>query len=78
MLGEAQALWAARRARLSARAGTLVQQTAMQTWTRSVDDRPLRGFLADALHSLRTIAAQTADPGAVPVPARADGIPDSP
>jgi hypothetical protein len=63
---------------LSARAGVLVQQTAMRTWTRSVDDRPLRDFLADALHSLRTIAAQTADQGGVPVPVRADGIRDSP
>jgi len=63
---------------LSARAGVLVQQTAMRTWTRSVDDRPLRDFLADALHSLRTIAAQTADQGGVPVPGRADGIRDSP
>ncbi len=42
---------------LSARAGVLVQQTAMQRWTQSAGDRPLRDFLSDALDSLRAIAA---------------------
>jgi AcrR family transcriptional regulator len=46
---------------LSARAGVLVQQTAMQRWTQSAENRPLREFLSDALLSLRTIVAKTAD-----------------
>jgi AcrR family transcriptional regulator len=45
---------------LSARAGVTVQQTAMQNWTQSDENRALREFLSDALHSLRTILAQTA------------------
>lgn len=45
---------------LSARAGVTVQQTAMQKWTQSDENRALREFLSDALHSLRTILAQTA------------------
>jgi AcrR family transcriptional regulator len=43
---------------LSARVGVLVQQTAMQRWTQSVGNRPLRDFFSDALLSLRTIAAR--------------------
>jgi AcrR family transcriptional regulator len=44
---------------LAARVGVLVQQTAMQRWTRSaVNDRPLRDLLADAVLSLRAITAQ--------------------
>jgi AcrR family transcriptional regulator len=41
---------------LTAHVGALVQQTAMQRWTQSADDRPLRDFLSDALASVRTIA----------------------
>lgn len=44
---------------VSARAGMLVHETAMQRWTRSATKRPLRSFLSDALVSLRTVAAQT-------------------
>jgi len=44
---------------LSAHVGVLVQQTALQRWTQSAENRPLRDFLSDALGSLRTIAAQT-------------------
>jgi AcrR family transcriptional regulator len=44
---------------LSAQAGGLVQQMAMQRWTQSAEDRPLRDFLSEALASLRTIATQT-------------------
>jgi hypothetical protein len=40
---------------LAARAGVLVQQTAMRTWTRAADDRPLRDHLAAALRSLHAI-----------------------
>jgi AcrR family transcriptional regulator len=40
---------------LSAHLGVLVQQTAMQRWAHSAEDRPLREFLSDALLSLRTI-----------------------
>jgi len=43
---------------LTARAGVLIQQTAMQRWTRSAENRPLRELLSDALLSLRTIAGQ--------------------
>jgi AcrR family transcriptional regulator len=43
---------------LTARAGVLVQQTAMQRWTQSSDNGRLRDLLADALLSLRTIAAE--------------------
>jgi AcrR family transcriptional regulator len=53
---------------LTARAGMLVQQTAMQRWTQSAENRPLRDFLADALLSLRTIAAQTTDQEDVTLP----------
>jgi AcrR family transcriptional regulator len=51
---------------VSAQAGVLVQQTAMQRWTESAENRPLRDFLSDALLSLRAIATQTADQGQVP------------
>jgi AcrR family transcriptional regulator len=44
---------------LSAHVGVLVQQTAMQRWTQSAENRPLRDFFSDALLSLRAIAAQT-------------------
>jgi AcrR family transcriptional regulator len=40
---------------LTARAGVLVQQTAMRRWTQSAGNRPLRELLADALLSLRAI-----------------------
>lgn len=40
---------------LVARAGMLVQETAMRRWMQSADDRPLREFLSDALLSLRTV-----------------------
>jgi AcrR family transcriptional regulator len=43
---------------LAARAGMVVHQTAMQRWTQSAGNRPLRDFLSDALLSLRTIAAK--------------------
>jgi AcrR family transcriptional regulator len=46
---------------LAARAGLLVQQAAMERWTESQEDTPLRDFLADALHSLCSIAAQAND-----------------
>jgi len=39
---------------LTAGAGMLVQQTAMQRWTQPAESRPLRELLSDALHSLRT------------------------
>lgn len=39
---------------LTAGAGMLVQQTAIQRWTRPAENRPLRELLSDALHSLRT------------------------
>jgi AcrR family transcriptional regulator len=42
---------------LSARAGVVVQQTAMQRWTASPGGRPLREFLSDALLSLRAVVA---------------------
>jgi AcrR family transcriptional regulator len=42
---------------LVARAGVLVQQTAMQQWTQSSDDRPLREHLSGALASLRLVTA---------------------
>ena len=51
---------------LTAGAGMLVQQTAVRRWTRPAGSRSLRELLSDALHSLRTIAAQTTDRGAVP------------
>jgi AcrR family transcriptional regulator len=40
---------------LTARAGVLVHETAMQRWTQSADKRPLRELLSDALLSLRTV-----------------------
>jgi AcrR family transcriptional regulator len=43
---------------LSAHLGVLVQQTAMQRWTQSAENRPLRAFFSDALLSLRAIAAR--------------------
>jgi AcrR family transcriptional regulator len=46
---------------LTARAGMLVHQTAMQRWTQSADDRPLREVLSDALLSLHTIVGQGSD-----------------
>lgn len=39
---------------LTAGAGMLVQQTAIQRWTQPAESRPLRELLSDALHSLRT------------------------
>jgi len=51
---------------LSAQAGVLVQQMAMQRWAQSAENRPLRDFLSDALISLRTIATQTTDQEEVP------------
>jgi AcrR family transcriptional regulator len=51
---------------LSAQAGVLVQHTAMQRWSQSAENRPLRDFLSDALGSLRAIATQTTDQGEVP------------
>lgn len=44
---------------LSANAGALVQQTAMQQWMRAAPGRHLRDFLADALTALRDLAART-------------------
>jgi MftR C-terminal domain len=44
---------------LSARAGVLVQQTAMERWTQSAENRPLREWLSDALLGLRAIIGQT-------------------
>jgi AcrR family transcriptional regulator len=41
---------------LTARAGALVQQTAVQQWTQCTETRSLRELLSSALHSLRTIA----------------------
>jgi AcrR family transcriptional regulator len=46
---------------LTARVGMLVQQTAMQRWTQSADDRPLREHLSDALLSLHTIVGPRSD-----------------
>ncbi|HET6501701.1 MAG TPA: TetR family transcriptional regulator [Amycolatopsis sp.] len=46
---------------LTARAGLLVHQTAMQRWTRTTENRPLRDFLAEALLDLRGVTAQTTD-----------------
>jgi AcrR family transcriptional regulator len=43
---------------LIARVGALVQQTAMQRWTESTDERPLREFLTDAMCSLRTVVSR--------------------
>jgi AcrR family transcriptional regulator len=51
---------------LSARAGVLVQQTAMQRWTGTAGNQPLRDHLSDALHELRMIAAQTSAPATAP------------
>ena len=51
---------------LTAGAGMLVQQTAVRRWTQPDEGRPLRELLSDALHSLRTVAAQTTDQGVVP------------
>lgn len=45
---------------LSARVGMVVQQTAIQRWTQSTDDRPLRDHLSSALDSLRAAVAETA------------------
>jgi AcrR family transcriptional regulator len=44
-------------AQLTARAGVLLQQTAMERWTRSADDRPLRAYLSEALRSLHAVVA---------------------
>ena len=46
---------------LVARAGVVVQQTAMQRWTRPAEKRPPRELLAEALLSLRAIAAHAPD-----------------
>jgi AcrR family transcriptional regulator len=46
-------------ARLAARVGMLVQETAMRQWMQAGDDRPLREYLAEALRSLRTIVGQS-------------------
>lgn len=44
---------------LTARAGLLVQQTAMQRWTSAAGEtKPLREFLAEALLSLRAVVNQ--------------------
>jgi AcrR family transcriptional regulator len=43
---------------LTASAGMLVQQTAIQRWTQPAESRPLRELLSDALHSLRTMVSQ--------------------
>jgi AcrR family transcriptional regulator len=51
---------------LTARAGMLVQQTAMQRWTQPTDDRTLRELLSDALLSLRAIAGHRTDQCAAP------------
>jgi AcrR family transcriptional regulator len=53
---------------LSARAGVLVQQTAMHRWTTQPEqgERALRDLLADALDSLRAVAA--------PAAGRTDGV----
>ncbi len=40
---------------LVARAGVLVQQTAMQRWSQSADERPLRELLSEALAALRAV-----------------------
>jgi len=56
---------------LVARAGVVVQQTAMQRWIQSAEKRHLRELLSDALLSLRTIAAHTPDQGAVASGSRA-------
>ena len=50
----------------AAGAGMLVQQTAVRRWTQPAESRPLRELMSDALHSLRTVSAQTADQRAVP------------
>ena len=44
---------------LSARAGVLVQQTAMESWTQLAENRPLRELLSDALLGLRTVTGET-------------------
>ncbi|KAA9153876.1 TetR family transcriptional regulator [Amycolatopsis acidicola] len=46
---------------LTAQAGALVQQTAMQRWLQSAEKRPLRELFAEALASLRAVAG-TANP----------------
>ena len=43
---------------LTASAGMLVQQTAIQRWTQPAESRPLQELLSDALHSLRTTVSQ--------------------
>lgn len=43
---------------LIARVGALVHQTAMQRWTESTDERPLREFLTDAMCSLRAVVSR--------------------
>jgi AcrR family transcriptional regulator len=48
---------------LSARAGMVVQQTAIQRWTQSTADRSLRDHLSGALEALRATVAQTASQG---------------
>jgi AcrR family transcriptional regulator len=47
---------------LTARLGLVVQQTAMQRWTRQDEQRPLRELLRDALVALRDGAGQTLAP----------------
>ena len=44
-----------------AAAGMLVQQTAMQRWTQSADDRSLRELLSDALRSLHAIVGEVGE-----------------
>jgi AcrR family transcriptional regulator len=45
---------------LAALAGMVVQQTAIHRWVESTTGRPLREYLSEALHLLRSTAAQTA------------------
>jgi AcrR family transcriptional regulator len=52
---------------VAARAGMLVHDLAMHTWTRSAAKRPLRSFLSDALLALRAVAAQTTATGKISV-----------
>jgi AcrR family transcriptional regulator len=43
---------------LTASAGMLVEQTAVQRWTQPAESRSLRELLSDALHSLRRTVSQ--------------------
>jgi AcrR family transcriptional regulator len=43
---------------LTAGAGMLVHQAAIQRWTQPAENRPLRELLSDALQSLRTTVSQ--------------------